>query len=140
MGKVHHDGGGDRFTVEAGGQVLVNSGGRLLVEAGAIMEAMPHWKTFPLTAHAISPVDGGSNIKTTNANPVSITIPLGLILSAPVIIWQYGAGQVTFVEGSPSVHIRTPETLISSKQFSGVMLTPTDVADEYVLAGFLEAA
>ncbi|QND59853.1 hypothetical protein [Mesorhizobium huakuii] len=136
-GKVHSAAGGDSFVVESGGQMLIESGGRLVAEAGSLVEIMPRWKTFPLTTHAISPLEAGVLVKTTNSNPVSITVPPGIALAAPVTVHQLGAGQVTFVEGS-GVNIRTPETLKIAKQGAAVTLSATDIADEYVLAGYLE--
>jgi hypothetical protein len=91
------------------------------------------------TSYALMASDAGLTLKTTSASAVSITVPAGLNLSAPVFIWQYGAGQVTLVEGS-GVHIRTAETLLLAKQYAKAEIATTDVADEYSLSGYLRAA
>jgi hypothetical protein len=53
---------------------------------------------------------------------------------------QMGAGQVSFT-GIGGVTLNdSPETWNLAKQFASATLIATDVADEWVLAGYLEAA
>lgn len=136
--KVHKTGGDDRFIVEAGGVFTVKSGGAMRAEAGALIEVQPNWKTVAGTAYALTDNDSGKTLKTTSGSAVSINVPAGLSI-APINVYQFGAGQVTFVAGG-GVTIHKPETLATSKQYAGVTLSPTDVADEYVLAGYAQAA
>jgi hypothetical protein len=136
--KVHKTGGGDRETIESGGVLTIKSGGALRGEPGALVEIQPNWKTVAGTAYALTDNDSGKTLKTTSGSAVSITVPAGLNI-APVTVYQFGAGQVTFVAGG-GVTIRTPETLKLSKQYAAATLTPTDTADEFVLAGYIEAA
>lgn len=96
-------------------------------------------KTVTGTSYTLLATDAGKTLKTTSGSAVSITVLAGTDISAPIFIWQYGAGQVTLVEGS-GVHIRSAETLLLAKQYARAELAPTDTTDEYSLSGYLQAA
>lgn len=136
--KIQQESGGDRETIQSGGVLTVKLGGALRAESGALIEIPPNWKIVTATSYGLTDVDSGRTLKTTNGSAVSINVPAGLSI-APVSVYQFGAGQVTFVAGG-GVTIRTSETLKLSKQYAAATLSPTDTADEYVLAGYLEAA
>jgi hypothetical protein len=99
----------------------------------------PSRKLISGVAHTLTNDDSGLILRTTNADPVDITVNSGLSISS-IKIEQFGDGQVTFVEGS-GVHIRSPETLSIAKKYASAVLEPTlDSVDEYLLSGYLEAA
>lgn len=79
-------------------------------------------------------------IKTTSANPVSITVPPSSLqpftASAAIGIEQGGAGQVTIVAGA-GVTVNSPETLKSAKQYAVMSLIYLG-NDVWTLGGHLE--
>jgi len=88
----------------------------------------------------LASTDNGVLIKGSKATALTITVPLEATASIPVgsvvSIEQDGVGQLTVVaEGG--VTIRTPETLLSRKQFSTIALTKM-ATNEWLLIGDLQ--
>jgi hypothetical protein len=83
--KAHHTGGGDRFTIEAGGVITVKSGGAIRVESGGMVEIQTNWKTVAGTTYGLTDSDSGKTLKTTNGSAVSINVPAGLSI-APISV------------------------------------------------------
>jgi uncharacterized protein affecting Mg2+/Co2+ transport len=71
-----------------------------------------------------------------------IAVPTAALVSfeplSQIHILQWGAGQVTIVEGD-GVSVETPETLKSSKQYAIMTLLAIDT-NSWLLTGYLEAA
>lgn len=117
--------------VVAGHEIPVNA--RDIAKIGMV-------ETCAGTSYNIRPRNVGALLLATSASPVSIVVNAGdYTTGSRVSVAQMGAGQVTFVAG-PSVTIRTPETLAIAKQYAAATLIKTDVTDEWLLAGYLEAA
>jgi hypothetical protein len=98
--------------------------------------------TVGLTAYALRLSDMGKWVETTNGSAVTITIRPSSEIAWPtlgLIGWeQNGAGQITFAAGD-GVTIRTPETLLSAKQYAcGSLLYKGN--DVWLIGGNLEAA
>jgi hypothetical protein len=96
------------------------------------------------TAYTIRPRSRGLLLLCTSSSPVSILVPPASstpFYAGPVAtIVQLGSGQVSFA-GIGGVTLNdSPETWNLAKQFALATLIATDVADEFVLAGYLEAA
>lgn len=97
-------------------------------------------ETYEGASYSIRPKNVGTLILTTSSSAVSVLVNSGAYTTGSQISFgQMGTGQVTFVEGA-GVAIRTPETLKLAKQYASGTLTKTDVTDEWLLAGYLEAA
>lgn len=97
-------------------------------------------ETYDGTSYTIRPRNVGTLILTTSSSAVAIVVPTGTYASgARISVAQMGTGQVSFVALS-GVTIRTPETLNLAKQYAAATLIKTDVTDEWLLAGYLEAA
>jgi hypothetical protein len=96
------------------------------------------------TAYTIRPRSRGLLLLCTSSSPVAILVPPASstpFYAGPVTtVVQMGAGQVSFT-GIGGVTLNdSPETWNLAKQFASATLIATDVADEWVLAGYLEAA
>lgn len=86
--------------------------------------------------------DANTWVRMNKATAVNLTVPPNSSVAFPVgtevHVSQTGVGQVTIVAGS-GVTIRTPETLKLKKQYAVAVLKQL-AADEWILAGYLEAA
>jgi hypothetical protein len=96
----------------------------------------------PTVAYTLRKFDAGKLIQTTSGSATSITVPPAALVSfeplSQIHILQWGAGQVTIVEGD-GVSVETPETLKSSKQYAIMTLLAIDT-NSWLLTGYLEAA
>lgn len=72
-----------------------------------------------------TPIDGDHNntlLVSTSGSAVNVTIGPDIFPEgAQLTVWQYGAGTVTFVEGS-GVDIRTPSGLAVNEQYGSISL------------------
>jgi hypothetical protein len=86
--------------------------------------------------------DGGKWVRMSVASANDLTVPPNSSVAFPVgtevHIENAGAGQTTVVAGS-GVTVRTPETLKLAAQYAVATLKQV-ATDEWVLAGYLEAA
>lgn len=86
--------------------------------------------------------DAGEVIEVNSATGKNMTIPNNSSVAFPIgttiLFTQYGVGKITLVPDS-GVTIRTPETLISAKQYAEVTIYKRGT-NEWIAAGNLEAA
>lgn len=87
------------------------------------------------TGYTLVAADAGAVVLTSNSGAVTVTVPPSVFAQGDmVMVNQYGAGQVTFAEGS-GVTIRSSDALLSTrKQYAQVALVCLG-ADEFALIG-----
>lgn len=95
-------------------------------------------RTVTGTTDTLTSADVGYLVRTTNASPVTITIPDDEFQANDIIYFeQGGAGQITFANGTGFTH-RTALTSVTRAQYSPAALIFTAV-DAALLAGDLES-
>jgi hypothetical protein len=78
--------------------------------------------------------DAGKLLISTSGSATDFTINSGVFeLGDQLVVWQYGAGQVTVVAGSGTT-IRTPTTLTINEQYGSVTLI-MGLSEEWMIAG-----
>jgi len=114
--------------------------GRRLQVAVKDLRVFAAMETYAGTGITLRRSQCGGTIGTTSSSPVSVVVPASAAFptGATINVVQLGSGQVTFVAGS-GVTIRTPETLKLAKQYAVASVILIG-ADEWLLAGYLEAA
>ncbi len=84
--------------------------------------------------------DNGQYIRCNKGTALTVTVPANattaMLVGSSITFEQTGAGQVT-VLAAGGVTVRTPETLLSRKQFSTIALTKL-ATDEWILIGDIE--
>ena len=89
-----------------------------------------------------APIEGDDNnvmLLSTAATAVNVVMePDRFPVGSQLLIWQYGAGQITIVEGT-DVNVRTPETLTFNEQYASVSLIQA-YPNDWMIAGRMTPA
>lgn len=89
-----------------------------------------------------APTEGDENrtvLVSTSASAVNLLMePDRFAPGSQLMIWQYGAGQITIVEGT-GVNVRTPETLTFNEQYATVSMIQA-YPNDWLIAGRMTPA
>lgn len=124
-----------------GGLVLWDGTSGRLVKDGAQPEQVTGFTEVTGTSYALNASDAGALVRTTNASPVTITVPSNATVAyAPrtvISIVQYGDGQVT-IQGASGVTVNSRLSIDTTIEKYCVATLIRVAADEWLLFGELE--
>lgn len=85
------------------------------------------------TSYSLTEIDNGAALVFDNANPVTLTVPIGLVVGFECVIVQNGAGQVTPTASGTTINNRQSQTKTAGQY--AIMSLIAIAADTFILAG-----
>lgn len=123
----------------------VGSDGQVLSAKASAVEGLewitPYSSTTPVaftvvntTSYTVTTADAGKIIVVTTANPTTITLnTTGLSTGQQILVYQFGAGSVTFAQTSPAVINSRGSSKVISGQYSAVSVIKYDTNNWFLV-------